>query len=70
LLVDASDVNTALLARGGGALRLRARGRRPATVQVLLNAVNVNTAQIAEGHVEGAGGIVREGNGVSRVADF
>jgi ABC-2 type transport system permease protein len=33
--------------------RLRARGR-PATVQVLLNAVNANTAQIAEGYVEGA----------------
>jgi len=33
--------------------RLRARGR-PATVQVLLNAVNANTAQIAQGAVEGA----------------
>jgi ABC-2 type transport system permease protein len=33
--------------------RLRARGR-PATVQVLLNAANANTAQIAEGYVEGA----------------
>ncbi len=33
--------------------RLRARGR-PATVQVLLNAVNANTAQIAQGYVEGA----------------
>jgi ABC-2 type transport system permease protein len=33
--------------------KLRARGR-PATVQVLLNAVNANTAQIAEGYVEGA----------------
>jgi ABC-2 type transport system permease protein len=35
--------------------RLRARGR-PATVQVLLNAVNANTAQIAQGYVEGAVG--------------
>jgi ABC-2 type transport system permease protein len=33
--------------------RLRARGR-PATVQVLINAVNANTAQIAQSHVEGA----------------
>jgi ABC-2 type transport system permease protein len=33
--------------------RLRARGR-PATVQVLLNAVNANTAQIAQPAVEGA----------------
>ncbi len=33
--------------------RLRWRGR-PATVQVLINAVNVNTAQIAQGYVEGA----------------
>jgi drug efflux transport system permease protein len=33
--------------------RLRARGR-PATVQVFLNAVNANTAQIAQGYVEGA----------------
>ena len=33
--------------------RLRARGR-PATIQVLLNAVNANTAQIAQGYVEGA----------------
>jgi ABC-2 type transport system permease protein len=33
--------------------RLWARGR-PATVQVLLNASNANTAQIAQGHVEGA----------------
>jgi drug efflux transport system permease protein len=33
--------------------RLRAR-QRPATVQVLLNAVNANTAQIAHGYVEGA----------------
>ena len=33
--------------------RLRARGR-PATVQVLLNASNANTAQIAQGYVEGA----------------
>jgi len=33
--------------------RLRARGRQ-ATVQVLLNAVNANTAQIAQGAVEGA----------------
>jgi ABC-2 type transport system permease protein len=35
--------------------RLRARGR-PATVQVLLSAVNANTAQIAQGYVEGAVG--------------
>jgi ABC-2 type transport system permease protein len=33
--------------------RLRSRGR-PATVQVLLNAANANTAQIAEAYVEGA----------------
>jgi ABC-2 type transport system permease protein len=33
--------------------RLRARGR-PATVQVLLNAANANTAQIAQGYIEGA----------------
>jgi ABC-2 type transport system permease protein len=33
--------------------RLRARGR-PVTVQVLVNAVNANTAQIAQGYVEGA----------------
>lgn len=33
--------------------RLRARGR-PATIQVLLNAANANTAQIAQGYVEGA----------------
>ena len=33
--------------------RLRARGRA-ATVQVLLNAANANTAQIAQGYVEGA----------------
>jgi drug efflux transport system permease protein len=33
--------------------RLRAR-QRPATVQVLLNAVNANTAQIAHGYVQGA----------------
>jgi hypothetical protein len=33
--------------------RLRAR-ERPATVQVLLNAVNANTAQIAQGYVGGA----------------
>jgi ABC-2 type transport system permease protein len=33
--------------------RLRARGR-PATVQVLLNAANANTAQIAQAYVEGA----------------
>jgi ABC-2 type transport system permease protein len=34
-------------------VRLRSR-ERPATVQVLLNAANANTAQIAQGHVEGA----------------
>jgi len=34
-------------------VRLRAR-ERPATVQVLLNAANANTAQIAQGYVEGA----------------
>jgi drug efflux transport system permease protein len=33
--------------------RVRAR-QRPATVQVLLNAANANTAQIAQGYVEGA----------------
>jgi ABC-2 type transport system permease protein len=33
--------------------RLRARNR-PVTVQVLLNAANANTAQIAQGYVEGA----------------
>ncbi|PYM61185.1 MAG: hypothetical protein DMD79_13545, partial [Candidatus Rokuibacteriota bacterium] len=33
--------------------RQRQRGR-PVTVQVLLNAVNANTAQIAQGYVEGA----------------
>ena len=33
--------------------KLRARGR-PETVQVLLNAANANTAQIAQGYVEGA----------------
>ena len=33
--------------------KLRARGR-PVTVQILLNGVNANTAQIAQGHVEGA----------------
>jgi ABC-2 type transport system permease protein len=33
--------------------RLRARGR-PAIVQVLLNAANANTAQIAQGYIEGA----------------
>jgi ABC-2 type transport system permease protein len=33
--------------------RRRARGR-PATVQVLLNAANANTAQLAQGYVEGA----------------
>jgi ABC-2 type transport system permease protein len=33
--------------------RVRARGH-PATVQVLLNAANANTAQIAQGYVEGA----------------
>ena len=33
--------------------RLRARGRQ-VTVQVLLNAVNANTAQIAQAHVDGA----------------
>ena len=33
--------------------KLHARGR-PVTVQILLNGVNANTAQIAQGHVEGA----------------
>jgi len=33
--------------------KLRARGR-PVTVQVLLNAANANTAQIAQGYIEGA----------------
>lgn len=34
-------------------VRVRAHGK-PATVQVLLNAANANTAQIAQGYVEGA----------------
>jgi ABC-2 type transport system permease protein len=66
--LDGSYPTTAALERALGAghldvgvvvpsdfARLRARGR-PATVQVLLNAVNANTAQIAQGHVEGAVG--------------
>jgi ABC-2 type transport system permease protein len=40
--------------------RLRAR-QRPATVQVLLNAANANTAQIAHGYVQGAIGFVNRG---------
>src|SRR5712691_11884576 len=43
--------------------RRRMRGR-PATVQVLLNAANANTAQIAQGYVEGAVAFLnREVNG-------
>jgi ABC-2 type transport system permease protein len=44
---------------------------RPATVQVLLNAVNANTAQIAQGYIEGAVGWLdarRAGAGVTRPA--
>jgi ABC-2 type transport system permease protein len=40
--------------------RRRAR-QRPATVQVLLNAANANTAQIAQGYVEGAVAFVNRG---------
>jgi ABC-2 type transport system permease protein len=40
--------------------RLRARGH-PVTVQVLLNAANANTAQIAQGYVEGAVGWLNRG---------
>jgi ABC-2 type transport system permease protein len=40
--------------------RLRAR-QRPATVQVLLNAANANTAQIAHGYVQGAVAFVNRG---------
>jgi ABC-2 type transport system permease protein len=44
--------------------RLRARGR-PATVQVLLNAANANTAQIAQGYIEGAVAfLARDGAGI------
>jgi ABC-2 type transport system permease protein len=45
--------------------RLRARGR-PVTVQVLVNAVNANTAQIAQGYVEGAIGWLNRGPGGAR----
>jgi ABC-2 type transport system permease protein len=47
--------------------RLRARGR-PATVQVLLNAANANTAQIAQGYVEGAVAFLNRGLGEARAA--
>jgi ABC-2 type transport system permease protein len=47
--------------------RLLARGR-PATVQVLLNAVNANTAQIAQGYVEGAVGSLNRRLGAERTA--
>src|SRR5213593_656005 len=40
--------------------RRRMRGR-PATVQVLLNAANANTAQIAQGYVEGAVAFLNRG---------
>jgi ABC-2 type transport system permease protein len=39
--------------------KLRARGR-PVTVQILLNGVNANTAQIAQGHVEVAPRLARQ----------
>jgi ABC-2 type transport system permease protein len=45
--------------------RLQARGR-PATVQVLLNAVNANTAQIAQPAVEGAVAWVNRANARTR----
>ncbi len=45
--------------------RLRARGR-PATVQVLLNAVNANTAQIAQTAVEGAVAWLNRGSDAAR----
>ena len=47
--------------------RLRARGR-PATVQVLLNAANANTAQIAQGYVEGAVAFLNRDLGGARAA--
>lgn len=47
--------------------RLRARGR-PATVQVLLGAANANTAQIAQGYVEGAVAWLNRRRGGSREA--
>jgi ABC-2 type transport system permease protein len=47
--------------------RFLARGR-PATVQVLLNAVNANTAQIAQGYVEGAVGSLNRRLGAERTA--
>jgi ABC-2 type transport system permease protein len=45
--------------------RFLARGQ-PATVQVLLNAVNANTAQIAQGYVEGAVGSLNRRLGTAR----
>lgn len=47
--------------------RLRLRGR-PATVQVLLNAANANTAQIAQGYVEGAVAWLNRGLAGARAA--
>ncbi len=51
----------------GDFARLRMRGR-PATVQVLLNAANANTAQIAQGYVEGAVAWLNRGLDGTRVA--
>ena len=47
--------------------RRRARGR-PAIVQVLLNAANANTAQIAQGYVEGAVASLNRGLRADRAA--
>jgi ABC-2 type transport system permease protein len=47
--------------------RLRAR-ERPATVQVLLNAANANTAQIAQGYVEGAVAFLNREQAAARAA--
>jgi ABC-2 type transport system permease protein len=47
--------------------RLRLRGR-PVTVQILVNAVNANTAQIAQGYVEGAIAWLNRRSGAVRVA--
>ena len=47
--------------------RRRMRGRS-ATVQVLLNAVNANTAQIAQGYVEGAVASLNRGLAGARAA--
>src|SRR5207249_5036659 len=45
--------------------KLRWRGR-PVTVQVLVNAVNANTAQIAQGYVEGAIAWLAQGGAEAR----